>query len=93
MRGALRRVAEATCLAIIVAAGQAIAADHALLIGVSDYPNLPKRLWLKGPVNDVALMSQTLQALGFEPERMHKLVSRTSREPTRHNIQIGRAHV
>ena len=86
MRGALRRVAEATCLAIIVAAGQAIAADHALLIGVSDYPNLPKRLWLKGPGNDVALMSQTLQALGFEPARMHKLVSRTSREPTRHNI-------
>ena len=33
-------------------------------------------MWLKGPINDVALMSQTLQSLGFAPERMRSLVSR-----------------
>lgn len=88
MKGWLRGVSVLICLAVPFAAGLAKAADHALLVGVSDYPNLPKRLWLRGPGNDVALMSQTLQTLGFEPSRMRKLVSRAGagQEPTRRNI-------
>ena len=75
-RALLTMPAMALALAVLAGAGSAHAADHALLVGVSDYPSLPKRLWLKGPVNDVALMSQTLQSLGFAPERMRSLVSR-----------------
>ena len=81
-------MAGAAAIAMVFAAANAHATDHALLIGVTDYPNLPKRLWLKGPANDVALMGDTLQALGFEAGRIQKLVSRLggNREPTRANI-------
>ena len=33
---------------------------HALLIGVSDYPGLNERFWLKGPANDVVMMQDLL---------------------------------
>ncbi len=77
------------CFVVLLAAApHAHAADHALLIGVSDYPNLPRRLWLRAPGNDVALMRETLLARGFAPERVRQLVSRAggANEPTRHNI-------
>jgi len=34
--------------------------NHALLIGVNQYPNLDERWWLKGPSNDVALVATYL---------------------------------
>lgn len=34
--------------------------NHALLIGVNQYPNLDERWWLKGPSNDVALVASYL---------------------------------
>ena len=95
MKGLLRSFLTAVAVVIALAAGNAKATGHALLIGVSDYPNLPKRLWLKGPANDVALMSDTLQGLGFEPQRIQKLVSRlgANREPTRANIVLAMARL
>lgn len=64
------------------------AADRALLIGVADYPNLPKRLWLRGPINDVALMREVLLIRGFQEREIRSLVSRggSANEPTRANI-------
>jgi hypothetical protein len=83
-----------TALTALLVAGAAAwphaaqATDRALLIGVSDYPALPRRLWLNGPVNDVALMRQTLLGRGFEASNIQALVSRTgpANEPTRANI-------
>jgi hypothetical protein len=62
---------------------------HALLIGVADYPNLPRRLWLRGPVNDVQLISRALQSLGYATEDAQVLHSRAGadREPTLANIR------
>jgi uncharacterized caspase-like protein len=67
----------------------AAATDRALLIGVADYPALPKRLWLRGPINDVALMRSTLIHRGMDPDAIQVLVSRAggSSEPTLANIQ------
>ncbi len=76
------------CIALMAVPVQSHAVDHALLIGVSDYPHLPRRLWLRAPGNDVALMRDTLLARGFEAARIQQLVSSTdaANEPTRHNI-------
>jgi hypothetical protein len=68
--------------------GLANATSHALLIGVSDYPQLPKRLWLHGPVNDARLMREVLVQKGFAAENIQALTSRSAPEdePTRLNI-------
>ncbi len=75
-------------LLLLLASYQAYAADYALLIGVSDYPNLPRRLWLRAPGNDVALMRELLVERGFSPDNIRQLVSRVGgdKEPTRRNI-------
>lgn len=82
--------AGAACLACVAIAWPEAghATDRALLIGVSDYPALPKRLWLRGPVNDVALMRDTLLARRFKPEAIRVLSSRSTPddEPTRSHI-------
>ena len=47
--------------ALTLAALPALAREnHALLIGVNQYPNLDERWWLKGPSNDVALVATYL---------------------------------
>lgn len=47
--------------ALTLAALPALAREnHALLIGVNQYPNLDARWWLKGPSNDVALVATYL---------------------------------
>lgn len=85
--GLLLRVALvlATLLGVF---GAAQATDHALLIGVADYPNLPRRLWLNGPVNDVALVRSALLEKGFAAKHIQTLTSRAGPtvEPTRDNI-------
>lgn len=57
-----------------VAALPAVAREnHALLIGVNDYPNLDERWWLKGPGNDVALVATYLTTeapVPFLPENV-----------------------
>ena len=86
----LRRLLQTAVLALclIALATRAQAASRALLIGVSDYPNLPRRLWLRAPGNDVAIMREALLARGFSAEHIQQLVSRAGgpREPTRQNI-------
>lgn len=55
----LRRLILATgfILAVLPAAARE---NHALLIGASTYPNLDPQFWLKGPANDVRLVSTYL---------------------------------
>lgn len=55
---------------------------HAVLIGVGEIDVLPRRLWLRGPVNDVALMRDTLLARGFNAERIAVLADGVER-PTK----------
>ena len=43
---------------------------RALLVGVSRYDNLPERLWLHGPPNDIVLMRDTLLSRGFAADRV-----------------------
>ena len=89
----LRRLLQSALLllCLLALATQAQAASHALLIGVSDYPNLPRRLWLRAPGNDVALMREALLARGFSADRIQQLVSRAggAHEPTRQNILLA----
>ncbi len=75
MRRLIRLVFALACL-------DASAADHALLVGVSRYPALPRTLWLEGPANDVRLMREALHARGFDP----RLVRSLSDAPTRADI-------
>lgn len=69
-------------LGMALACLDASAADHALLVGVSRYPALPRTLWLEGPANDVRLMREALHARGFDP----RLVRSLSDAPTRADI-------
>lgn len=61
------------------------AAQYALLVGVSNYPFLPK---LQGSANDVQLMRDVLSRLGFERDRIHILADNVNGAslPTRVNI-------
>jgi hypothetical protein len=55
-------------LALLVAALPALAREnHALLIGVSQYPALDQKYWLKGPANDVALVKTYLTSTAPVP--------------------------
>ena len=60
--------------ALTLAALPALAREnHAILIGVSDYPNLDPRFWLKGPANDVRLVRDyltTASPVPFAPENV-----------------------
>lgn len=73
MRTAVGRLL--ACIALIAPPGFVQAETHALLIGVSEVAALPKRLWLRGPDNDVALMRDTLVARGVAPTRIVLLAS------------------
>lgn len=86
--GLPRTLARALALLLLFSASLTHATDHALLIGVADYPNLPRRLWLQGPVNDVALVKTLLLEKGFSANNINTLVSRAgpANEPTRANI-------
>ncbi len=67
----------------------ASAANHALLVGVSNYPSLSPQLQLTGPKNDVELMHGLLQRRGFAAGNIRVLAdgSRISHgDPIRANI-------
>lgn len=71
------------------AAGASI---HALLVGVSGYPNLPERYHLRGPANDVALLRVALQRAGVPGTQVTVLadgVDGSAALPTRANILGG----
>src|SRR6185436_18878717 len=49
---------------------------RALLIGVNEYPRLPKELQLHGCANDVALVQSVLRSLGFLTGNIKVLLNR-----------------
>jgi hypothetical protein len=61
---------------------------RALIVGVSEYPNLEKALWLEGPRNDAARMQEILQRRGFAANRISVLADGVPHAglPTRANI-------
>lgn len=61
-------------LVLWLTGGVAGAAErHALLIGVSSVPALPRSAWLDGPRHDVPAMRAALLAQGFPPEQVVSL--------------------
>jgi hypothetical protein len=61
------RFASLAATLLLCMAGTASRADHALVIGVNDYPHLPG-FQLHGCVRDAAAMQKALQQSGFEAE-------------------------
>lgn len=61
---------------------------RALLVGVSEYPNLPQKLQLKGPRNDVVRAREVLMLRGFAQDNITLLADGVSGAalPTRRNI-------
>lgn len=61
---------------------------RALIVGVSEYPNLPKALQLAGPRNDAARMRDVLLQRGFSPQQVTVLADGVTDAalPTRRNI-------
>ncbi|WP_306393163.1 caspase family protein [Telluria beijingensis] len=76
-------------------AGAAGASErHALLVGVSSPPALPRSAWLDGPRHDVPAMRNALQAQGFAASRIVSLADGVdgAAAPTRDAILARLAH-
>ncbi|WP_020585255.1 caspase family protein [Desulfobacter curvatus] len=68
----------------LIAVFPAHATRHALLIGVGNYPGLPPRLSLEGPVSDVtALKKMLVSKQGFDPKN---IVTLTDSQATKDGI-------
>ncbi len=72
--------------------------NHALLIGASTYPALHERFWLRGPANDIELVSTYLQSnpvAQFAPENITVLADGVAggTPPTLQAIRDGFAHL
>lgn len=63
------------CASLMLSAAPSLAAKYALLVGVGEVAALPRRLWLRGPDNDVALVRQTLLMRGFAADHITVLAS------------------
>ena len=65
--------------------------DHALLIGVTKYPSLEEKLWLRGPEHDVAIMADLLQKrFKVDSKNIRKLAGwpdKAEDRPTKANIR------
>src|SRR5450830_198611 len=61
---------------------------RALIVGVSEYPNLDKELWLEGPRNDASRMREVLRRRGFAANQISVLADGVPGAglPTRANI-------
>lgn len=78
---------------LIIFSEQSRAENHALLVGVSEYPNLDESQWLKGPVNDVQLVKEVLTGERFGlAEKNIRILSGWPKEvekrPTKKNIAL-----
>ncbi len=76
---ALKAVRHAVLHGLLLGAGAfaspaALAAGWALLVGVTDYPQLQLRL--EGPTNDLRLMHDTVHRLGIQPTQVLELSER-----------------
>lgn len=93
----LRRLCVTVCLLVATNGVDITRANdptaHALLVGVSYYPNLARRFELQGPENDVRLMEELLRdRFSFSSERIVTLSEESGRSdaallPTRSNIE------
>jgi hypothetical protein len=64
----MRRLLAGLSLAAFIAASPALSREnHALIVGVSEYPNLAERFWLKGPANDARLIAEYLTSAAPVP--------------------------
>lgn len=73
---------------LLMSAISAMAANHALVVGVSNYPNLSEKLQLKGPENDVELVRDYLMQRGFSRDAIKVLNEKAGEAgwPNRENI-------
>ena len=70
-----------------LASAPVLAAKHALLVGVADYPNLPASLQLDGPAHDAEIVEAMLRQRGFKEDNIEQLVTAEGKtSPTRANI-------
>ncbi|MEK7810837.1 MAG: caspase family protein, partial [Pseudomonadota bacterium] len=78
----------AITLALLFAPYSQAKVMRALLVGVSEYPNLPQKLQLKGPRNDVVRARDVLMLRGFAQDNITLLADGVSGAalPTRSNI-------
>ena len=90
-RSYLRGATSAVLLLLATTLHPAHAAEHyALLVGVSDYPNLKPELSLDGPRNDVSLMYELLLSRGYKKENIALLSDQgTATLPTKQAISAG----
>lgn len=86
-----RAVSTALTLLLATALSPAYGAEnYALLVGVSDYPNLKPELSLAGPRNDVRLMSELLLSRGYKKENITLLSDQPAATlPTKQAISEG----
>jgi Caspase domain len=93
MPTSLARSVRALVLTILLACSTARAVDTALLVGVSTYPGIGRRL--DGPANDVRLMRSALEHMGLDASRIEVLADGEGHEgplsarPTRANILLA----
>lgn len=78
----------ATFVVLLSASGLFAKELRALIVGVSDYPNLGKDFQLEGPRNDVVRMRSVLERRGFAPQQITLLADGVAGAalPTRSNI-------
>ncbi len=74
---------------LAVCSPPATARTYGFLVGVSHYPNLPKKYQLNGPDNDVKLIMSVLRHLKVDERDITRLFSSSERKPTRSNIISG----
>jgi len=89
VRNSIRTIA---MLVVLLLCANAQAERHALLVGVTKYPNLGERWWLEGPANDMAAMQRLLtEECGFKAQNVRLLSEPAGTVdprmlPTRENI-------
>lgn len=69
LAGTLGKGTQFPIVSIATAAAAEPATQHALIVGVSEYPSLSDRD-LRGPMNDAALVASTLGNWGFNPDNI-----------------------
>jgi hypothetical protein len=64
----------AALVVCLLFASAAFAADRALVIGIGSYANLPEKMFLEGPKNDVPLIEKLLkEKLGYPADSIRVL--------------------
>jgi len=85
-----RRILDVAAISTVLLCAASAQANEmrALVVGVSDYPNLPKDFQLDGPRNDVVRLRNILLHRGFTPQQITMLADGVSDAalPTRANI-------